>query len=69
MTTSGAAPVEARVAGDDGLAVRLVPAMATRDRDVLHRLLDPGLRFRGLTPHRFWAADSADDFIDTVLAR
>lgn len=51
----------------DGMGRRFAEAIAQKDAPGLLALLDPDLEFRGLTPGRAWEADSAEDFVDTIV--
>lgn len=42
-------------------------ALAAKDFDRIHGLLDPEIDFRGLTPRRAWEAHDSGAAIDTVL--
>ena len=48
-------------------ARHFVDAIATRDEDAFRGSLAPGIDFKGLTPGRFWEADSPDGVRDVVL--
>jgi hypothetical protein len=46
---------------------RYVEALAARDTDTLLGLFAPEVFFRGMTPGRFWEADSPEDVVHEVL--
>jgi hypothetical protein len=52
---------------DSDVAERFVQAIAEHDRAALQVLLAGDVDFRGLTPGRFWEADSAVDVVTIVL--
>jgi hypothetical protein len=41
--------------------------LAAKDAVALKALLRPDLEFRGMTPGRFWEADTADGVVDDIL--
>jgi hypothetical protein len=43
-------------------------ALAEKDFDAVAALLDPAIEFRGVTPRRFWEADSPEAVIAEVLS-
>ena len=44
----------------DSLGTALARAIAQKDREAVRGLLTPDVDFRGLTPRKFWEADTAD---------
>lgn len=48
---------------------RFVTALVARDTSSMLRLFSPDLQLRGMTPGRFWTADSAEDAVHAVLYR
>lgn len=52
---------------DDGFGERFAQALARKDRPALLGLLDAAVDFRGLTPQRFWEADSAEVLVDEIV--
>jgi hypothetical protein len=46
---------------------RYVEALAARDTDTLLGLFAPDVFFRGMTPGRFWEADSPEHVVNDVL--
>jgi hypothetical protein len=51
----------------DTLAEGFVTAIAKHDSAALMRLLAPDVDFRGLTPKRFWEANTPAEVVDVVL--
>ncbi len=51
----------------DALAEGFVDAIAKHDSATLMRLLAPDVDFRGLTPGRFWEANSPTAVVEVVL--
>jgi hypothetical protein len=49
------------------LGSRFVAALAAKDTDRLVALFAPDVDFRGLTPRRFWEADSPQRLVHEVL--
>jgi hypothetical protein len=43
-------------------------AFAAKDTDTLRQLLAPTVDFRGMTPGRFWEAQTPDQVLDILLA-
>jgi len=48
---------------------RYVEALAARDTGTLLGLFAPDVSFRGMTPGRFWEADSPEQVVNDVLYR
>jgi hypothetical protein len=49
------------------VAARYVAALAAKDTQTLLRLFADDVTFRGLTPGRFWSADSPAQVVDEIL--
>jgi hypothetical protein len=49
------------------IGYRYVEALAARDTGALLGLFAPGVFFRGMTPGRFWEADSPEQVVNDVL--
>ncbi|MFI0484946.1 hypothetical protein [Actinomadura sp. 9N215] len=49
------------------LGERFARALAAKDRDALHALLDPRIDFRALTPGRPWEATAAAEVVDEIM--
>lgn len=50
-----------------GLGERFATAVAKRDTDGLRAMLDEHVDFKGLTPKRFWEADTPDGVLEVVF--
>jgi hypothetical protein len=48
-------------------ARHFVDAIVAKDHDALRACLSPDVDFKGLTPGRFWEADSPDGVLEVVL--
>jgi hypothetical protein len=49
------------------LGTRYVEALAAKDTETLLGLFAPDVYFRGMTPGRFWEADSPREVVEDVL--
>jgi hypothetical protein len=49
------------------LGQQLARNVAAQDADAIKSLLTPRVRFRALTPGRFWESDDADQVVDGVI--
>jgi hypothetical protein len=52
---------------DNHIGQRFAEALANKDAPGLLDLLDPEVDFRGLTPSRFWEANSATALVDDII--
>ncbi len=52
---------------DHEIGERFAQAVAKKDRSELLDLLDSEIDFRGLTPSRFWEANSATTLVDEII--
>jgi hypothetical protein len=50
-----------------GVGSRFVLALAAKDTEALLEIFAPDVQFRGMTPHRFWEANSPRDAVENVL--
>lgn len=49
------------------LSERFARTVAAQDAEALRELLEPKVRFRALTPSRYWESDDADAAVDVML--
>src|SRR5215469_1212541 len=60
-------PTANGAASASDLAHQFTAALAARDAAALRSLFGRDVDFRGLTPSRVWAAQTADELIDDVI--
>jgi hypothetical protein len=58
---------DAQTGDDVSLGERLAHAVAAKNEAALQALLSTPVRFRGVTPRRFWDAETAPGVVDIVL--
>jgi hypothetical protein len=58
-----------RVSDPTAIGNEFARAVGAGERDALHALFAPDVRFRAVTPSRTWECDDADAAVDTMLGR